>query len=144
MCGMMTRVNKLYCIFQISKKLARRTNLKSSDHEKNKFYVQWQMLTGHTVVIIVHCALGVLSHSVTPNSLCPYGLCSPPGSSLCPWDFPGKNAGMGCHFLLQGMFPTQGSNIRLLHWQADSLALSHLGSPFILQYTNIKSLYCTL
>ena len=29
---------------------------------------------------------------------------------LCPWDFPGKSTGVGCHFLLQGIFPTQGSN----------------------------------
>ena len=29
---------------------------------------------------------------------------------LCPWDFPGKNTGVGCHFLLEGIFPTQGSN----------------------------------
>ena len=39
---------------------------------------------------------------------------------------------MGCHFLLQGIFLTQGLNsrlLRLLHWQADSLPLSHLGSP---------------
>ena len=39
---------------------------------------------------------------------------------------------MGCCFLLQGIFLTQGSNPRilhLLHWQADSLPLSHLGSP---------------
>ena len=41
----------------------------------------------------------------------------------------GKNTGVGCHFLLQGIFPTQGSNPSLLHWQVDSLALSHLGSP---------------
>ena len=34
---------------------------------------------------------------------------------------------MGCRFLLQGIFPTQGSNLRLLRWQADSLALGHLG-----------------
>ena len=47
---------------------------------------------------------------------------------LCPWDFPGKNTGAGCHLLLQGIFPTQGSNPGLLHWQADSLPLSHLGS----------------
>ena len=32
---------------------------------------------------------------------------SPPGSSLCPWDFPGKNTSVGCHFLLQGIFPTR-------------------------------------
>ena len=48
---------------------------------------------------------------------------------LCPWDSPGKNTGVGCHALLQGIFPTQGSNTRLLHWQPDSLPLSHLGSP---------------
>ena len=35
---------------------------------------------------------------------------------------------MGCHFLLQEVFPTQGSNLHLLHWQADSLPLSYLGS----------------
>ena len=40
---------------------------------------------------------------------------------LCPWDFPGKNTEVGCHFLLQGIFPTQGSNLCLQHWQADSL-----------------------
>ena len=47
-------------------------------------------------------------------------------------DFPGKNTGVGCHSLLQGIFPTQGSNLCLLcllHWQVDSLPLSHLGSP---------------
>ena len=33
---------------------------------------------------------------------------------LCPWDFPGKNTGVGCHFLFQGNFPTQGSNLCLL------------------------------
>ena len=32
---------------------------------------------------------------------------------LCPWDFPGKNTGVGCHFFLQGIFPTQGSNSNL-------------------------------
>ena len=36
---------------------------------------------------------------------------------------------VGCHFLFQGIFPAQGSNPGLLHWQADSLPLSHKGSP---------------
>ena len=56
--------------------------------------------------------------------------CSPPGSSVG-GIFPGKNTGVGCHFLLQGIFPTQGLNphlLCLLHWQADSLPLSHQGS----------------
>ena len=36
----------------------------------------------------------------------------------------GKNIGVGCHFLLQGIFPTQGSNPSLLHWQVNSLPLT--------------------
>ena len=49
--------------------------------------------------------------------------------TLCdprPWDFPGKNTGVGCHALLQGIFPTQGSNPHLLYllcWQVGSLPL---------------------
>ena len=52
---------------------------------------------------------------------------SPPGSSVH-GDSPGKNTRVGCHFLLQGTFPTQGSNLHLLHRQVDSLPLSHRGS----------------
>ena len=37
--------------------------------------------------------------------------CSPPGF-LCPWDFPSKNPGVGCHFPLQGCLPIQGSNLK--------------------------------
>ena len=51
---------------------------------------------------------------------------------LRPWDFPGKNAGVGCHFLLQRIFPTQGSNPRLLcllHCRKVLYPLSHQGSP---------------
>ena len=42
--------------------------------------------------------------------------------------FPSKNTGVSYHFLLQGIFPTWGSNLHLLHWQGGSLPLSHLGS----------------
>ena len=42
--------------------------------------------------------------------------------------YPDKNTEVGCHFLLQGIFPTQGSNPHLLHWQSDSLPWSHLQS----------------
>ena len=54
-----------------------------------------------------------------------------PTRLLCPWDFPGKNTGVACHFPLQGIFPTQGLNpclLCLLYWQVDSLPLRHLGS----------------
>ena len=61
----------------------------------------------------------MLSHSVVSNSLQPHRLL--PTRLLCPWDFPGKNTRVGCHFLLQGIFLTQGSNSHLIHQQADSL-----------------------
>ena len=51
------------------------------------------------------------------DSLWPHWL--QPISLLCPWNFPGKDTGVGCYFLLQGIFPNQGSNLRLLHWQVD-------------------------
>ena len=55
-----------------------------------------------------------------------------PARLLCPWDFSGKNTGVGCHALLQGLFPTQGSNPHLwclLHQQAGSLPLVTPGKP---------------
>ena len=64
-------------------------------------------------------------------------LCDPMDYSLprllCPWDFPDKNTGVGCHFLFQRIFETQGMNLHLLsllHWWVDSSPLSHLGSSF--------------
>ena len=50
---------------------------------------------------------------------------------LCLCYFPSKNSGVGSHFLLQGIFLTQGLKpyLCLLHWQADYLPLSHLGNP---------------
>ena len=56
--------------------------------------------------------------------------CSPQGSSG-PWDFPVKNTRVDCHFLLQGIFLTQGSNQSLLHWQVNSLPLSHHGGSLL-------------
>ena len=64
------------------------------------------------------------------DSLQPYG--PQPTRLLCSWGSPGKNTGVGCHTLLQGIFQTQGLNLRflcLLHWQAGSLPLVPPGSP---------------
>ena len=72
------------------------------------------------------CAAEAKSLQSCP-SLCDCVDCSLLGSSVHR-DFPGKNSGMGWHFLLQGIFPTQGLN---LHWQADSLPLRHQGSPLM-------------
>ena len=57
----------------------------------------------------------------------PGGLQTPTDCSP-PWDYPSENTGEGCHFLLQGVSPTQGSNLCRLHWQAHYLPLSHQGS----------------
>ena len=51
-----------------------------------------------------------------------------PTRLLHPWDFPGKSTGVGCHFLLQGIFPTQGSNPGLPHCRQTLYCLSHQGS----------------
>ena len=51
---------------------------------------------------------------------------------LCPWDSPGKNTGVGCHALLQGILLTQGLNLHLLcllDWQEGSLPLAPPGKP---------------
>ena len=53
---------------------------------------------------------------------------------LCPWDFPGKNKGVSCHFLLQGILLTQESNpclLHLLHWWTDSLTMVPPGKPYL-------------
>ena len=57
-------------------------------------------------------------------TLCDPMDCSPPGFSVH-GDSPGKNTGVSCHSLLQGIFPTQRLNPSLLLWQVDSLPLSH-------------------
>ena len=60
-------------------------------------------------------------------------LCHPmhcsPARLLCPWYSPGKNTALGCRALLQGIFPTQGSNLHLLHCRQILYHLSHQGSP---------------
>ena len=52
-----------------------------------------------------------------------------PARLLCPRNSPGKNTGMGCHFLLQGIFPAQGSKLGPLYCRQSPYHLSHQGSP---------------
>ena len=68
----------------------------------------------------------------------PHGL--QPTRLFCPWDFLGKNTAVGCHFLLQGIFPTQELNLcllHLLHWRVDSLLLAPLRKPYIYMFTYV-------
>ena len=82
--------------------------------------------TPETITTLLIGYVCVLSCSGMSDSLQSHGL--QPVSLLCPWDFPGKNTGVGCHFLFQGIFPIQGLNLCLLHCLVDSLPLSHLRS----------------
>ena len=71
----------------------------------------------------------LLSFSVVSDSETPWAVAR---QLHCPRNFPGKHPGVGCYFLLQGVFLIQGLNsslLHLLHWQAGLLPLSHLGSP---------------
>ena len=67
--------------------------------------------------------------SVMSDSLRPHGL--QPTRLLCPWAFPGKTTGVGCHFLLQGIFPTQGSNPGLLHYRQTLLPSESPGKSLL-------------
>ena len=77
----------------------------------DQFYVHW--LCARSVGVYRNTVQGhyCVSSSVIPNSLPSHGLS--PVRLLCPWDSPGKNTGAGCHFLFQGIFPTQDSNADL-------------------------------
>ena len=77
------------------------------------------------------CVLSLFSHV---RLVQPHGVQS--SRLICLWDSPGKNSGVGCHFLLQGMFPTQGSNPRLLRCKWILYPLSHQGSPGFSHYSS--------
>ena len=68
-------------------------------------------------------------------TLCDPMDCSPPGSL----DSPGTSTGVGCHFLLQGIFPTQGLNPGLLHCRQTLHRLSHQETRFNEQVLNSES-----
>ena len=76
-----------------------------------------QCLQASVCVLVAQSCLTLWPHGLQPTRL------------FCPWDSPGKNTGVGCHFLLQGIFPTQELNPRLLHCGWILSCLSHQGSP---------------
>ena len=87
--------------------------------------------------IYIYMCLGVLSRSVVSDSCYPID-CST-ARLLCSWDSPGKNTGVGCHFLLQGIFLTQESNLGLLHCRQTLYQLNYEGSPYICIYTHTQT-----
>ena len=78
-----------------------------------------------------HDRVCVCSGAQSCQTLCDAMNCSPPGSFVH-GNSPGKNTGVGCHTLLQGIFLTQGSNQCFLHEQVDSLASDLPRKPFVM------------
>ena len=84
---------------------------------------------------------GSVSQSVALDSLTPWTVAH---QDLCPRDFPGKNTGVGDHFLLQGIYPTQGSNSSPPQCRQILDRMSHRGSQHqtkALPKTNITGQY---
>ena len=80
--------------------------------------------------------------SVMSDSLWPHGL--QPARLLWPWNTLGKNTGVENHFLLQGIFPTQGSNLGLIHGRQILYHLSHkknIHNIYIYIHTHTHMLY---
>ena len=68
-----------------------------------------------------------VSHQIMSNCLGPHGL--QPTRLLCPWNIPGEHTGMDCHFLLQGIFLSKGSNSGFPRCRQTLYRLSHQVSP---------------
>ena len=80
------------------------------------------------VWLVLHDLKVCVSCSVMSNSLQPHELQL--ARLLYPWDSPGKNSGVSCHYLLQGIFLTQGMNLGLLYRRWILYLLSHRGGGF--------------
>ena len=81
-------------------------------------YREFKQQQGEDCSVTAYVRKVLFSRSVVSNSFMTHGL--QPTRLLDPWNFPGNNnfpTEMGCHFLLQGISPTLGSNLHLLHWQ---------------------------
>ena len=87
----------------------------------------------HVTLILVIKETSLKTKKPFKHSTCPY--LSQVQLFVTSWNFPDKNSGVDCHFLLQRIFQTHASNpdlLQFLHWQVDSLPLCHLGSPIVL------------
>ena len=92
---------------------------------QNSFKGVSKVKTILNIICLFHiCGL----HAQSPPTICNPRDCSLSDSSVC-GIFPGKNTGVGCHFLLQGILLALGLYPHLLNWQVDSLPLSHQQSP---------------
>ena len=100
-------------------------------------YAQNEEKKTQSVLVPNQCKDGLYAMLCLVAQLCPT-LCDPmdyrPTRLLCSCNSPGKNTGVGCHALLQGIFATQGSNPGLPHFRWILYQLCHQGNPRILEW----------
>ena len=110
---------------------------KRSEDVKKLLGSWWQMFWNtwcRERVSKLHPVLCYCSCLVTASFLfCDPADCSP--QALCPWDFPGKNTGVGCYSFLQGGFLMQELNLSVLYGHVDSVLLNHQSHPALSVYT---------
>ena len=94
----------------------------------------------HRILQNLYTSMHVSSVAKSCSTLLqPHGL--QPTRLLCPWDFPGKNTGVGCHFLFQGIFLTCVSCIGrwiLYHWATKEPHIYYIGRDHLIPGQNIR------
>ena len=103
--------------------------LNNTTNTKEHIYTMITCVYNNRVCVCVRFSLSVVSNSMRPHG---------PIRLLCPWNSPGKNTGVSCHSLLQGIFLTQGLNPGLLHCRQILYCLSHQGNQL---YTSTIRVY---
>ena len=126
---MLCHQNEVFRFVLLGSKGIVETSLLNVSKSASCFILQFRLLYSLTAYKCMCACVCTLSCLFMSDALGHNGL--QPTWFLSPWNFPGKNTEVGCHFLLQGNFLTQGLNLYLLHWQADSLALCYQESPYI-------------
>ena len=102
----------------------------SQPHRDTSFCAQDSSGSPPVPLLICACECVVMSDSLQPRL-------------LCPWDSPGKNTGVG-HFLLQGIFLTQGSNLGLLHCRPILYHLSHKRRSLVQSRLTLQKVFLVL
>ena len=100
---------------------------------EGEWKLAFEMARVCSVIFMVVSFLVDFSLPVVSDSWQPHGL--RPARLLYPWNSPGKHTGVGCHFLLQGIFLTQGLNRGLLYWKAESLLSK---PPFLIRNNQLN------
>ena len=108
--GKSCRRRKLFFLLSSLGQKLRREALLAEQCQRRRHIMGYYSMT---CVCVCVCVCEYSGFQSCPT-LCDLMDWSSPGSS-CPWNFSGKNAGAICRFLLQGIFPPQGSNLHLLH-----------------------------